>query len=101
MPMGIQIVGRRYQEELILALMKQLDEVSEFHNTRKWKTKKINLCIPKYKRELPYKVKQTRTRCNSKQRLKNKINICLNGKKVSQNRATFQTTVWKLFDRLF
>jgi len=35
MPMGIQIVGRRYQEELILALMKQLDEVSEFQNARK------------------------------------------------------------------
>ena len=34
MPMGIQIVGRRYQEELILALMKQLDEVSEFQNAR-------------------------------------------------------------------
>ena len=40
MPMGIQIVGRRYQEELILALMKQLDEVSEFQNARKWKTKR-------------------------------------------------------------
>ena len=35
MPMGIQIVGRRYQEELVLALMKQLDEVSEFQNARK------------------------------------------------------------------
>ena len=35
MPMGIQIVGRRFQEELILALMKQLDEVSEFQNARK------------------------------------------------------------------
>ena len=35
MPMGIQIVGKRYQEELILALMKQLDEVSEFQNARK------------------------------------------------------------------
>ena len=35
MPMGIQIVGRRYQEELILALMKQLDQVSEFQNARK------------------------------------------------------------------
>ena len=35
MPMGIQIVGRRYQEELILALMIQLDQVSEFQNARK------------------------------------------------------------------
>jgi len=35
MPLGIQIVGRRYQEELILALMMQLDQVSEFQNARK------------------------------------------------------------------
>ena len=38
MPLGIQIVGRRYQEELILALMMQLDQVSEFQNARKWRT---------------------------------------------------------------
>ena len=36
MPLGIQIVGRRYQEELILAVMMQLDQVSEFQNARKW-----------------------------------------------------------------
>ena len=35
MPLGIQIVGKRYQEELNLALMMQLDEVSEFQNARK------------------------------------------------------------------
>ena len=29
MPLAVQIVGRRYQEELILSLMTQLAEVSE------------------------------------------------------------------------
>ena len=27
MPLGVQIVGRKYQEELILSLMSQLEEV--------------------------------------------------------------------------
>ena len=30
MPLGIQIVARRYQEELILALMSELENVTEF-----------------------------------------------------------------------
>lgn len=30
MPLGIQIIGRRYQEELILALMDELEKVTEF-----------------------------------------------------------------------
>ena len=30
MPLGIQIVGKRFQEELILALMTELETVSNF-----------------------------------------------------------------------
>ena len=30
MPLGIQIVGRRFHEELILALMTELEKVSDY-----------------------------------------------------------------------
>ena len=31
MPLAVQIVGRRYNEELVLRLMKELETVTEFN----------------------------------------------------------------------